>query len=80
MHDDRRGNRVNNGPRWKEPIEVRKIPVEPVNDLLALHSRDGQTLYGVFKDEQLMCVGGTRKEARNQYYASSRAGMVGRVP
>lgn len=66
---DHRGNRLNNGPRWKEQIEIRKIRVESVNELLALHSRDGRTLYGVFKDEQLLCVGGTSKEARDRYRA-----------
>jgi hypothetical protein len=76
--DTSHGNKVGTRTTPTERVEVRKISVDDVNEVLALHSRDGRTLYGVFKNGQLLCVGGTSKEARDRYNALTlESRMVG---
>lgn len=72
--DDRRGNRVTNGPRakWPGQLSVRKIPAEDAGPYGTAISTHGDYVYGAYDGDRLVCIAATADEARRKYRAAMR--------
>ena len=75
MPDDRRSNRVTNGPRWRDPHPptVRKVPADAVPYGSSI-SRNGRTVWAAYDEAgTLIAVAATSDEVRRKYRAQQRA-------
>ena len=80
MRDDRRGNRVTNGPRSRDlhPPTVRKVPADSVPYGSSI-SHNGRTVWAAYDEVgTLIAVAATSDEVRRKYRSHQRAEGAGR--
>jgi hypothetical protein len=80
MRDDRSGNRVTNGPRWRDPHPptILKVAADSVPYGSSI-SHNGRTVWAAYDDAgTLIAVAATSDEVRRKYRSHQRAEGAGR--